>query len=825
VFENNLKYQKGNTKMSLNKIESIIISILLIISCVSCEMQKDSDSIGDTSKIKDRDEFAEMKVFDNSKVVDNEDMSISKIEISPVVAEIYLDSSYSGSIEDGSIKTPYKTFVKTLDAVSQKANRDMDGNIVVYLREGAYYLKNTLLFDKAVSGKNGYRVIFRNYNDEKVVIYGGTPIINWEKVENKPYYKASVETFYNLDTIYEDGILAVPARHPNIEDGKSAYNRVFKTAELNNLSNFIFFAGDFPDMRNIEKLQCNVWPGGLSGDISWFEDLIDVEKIDYEKNILTLSKPARHILGKGTRYFLQNTIEFLDTPGEFFHDIDLDEIYYYPIKGNPNESTIIAPIGGHVFHFTQSGENFAENIVLEGLEFRVSNREMDAIRISGSENITILNCTLDGVGGNGIYIEDFARNIEIYNNKICNTGSSGVYLNGSENVRIINNHIFESGKIIGHMAGISINMGYNTTVSNNMIHDIRRSGIDIRGNGNDGTIISYNDIHSCTTDSQDIAPIYAYDTGEDITISNNRIHDSTIPFSFGAGLYLDDKSRGFIVTNNILHNLQTEESDGNLNTLIVAKGWNNKIYNNILVDNNLKRGGEAFSTWPMNNFTNNEISIYQNIFHHDKPEISFIINSMGTWNEDRYELVDRNLYYTKEGKYLFKFDSGNLDFEAWKNFNERNFDLNTITEDPLFIDRKNGDYRLMHNSPAYICGFEDINIQDIGLRSDFLFGVNDEEIDRIFVREKGKNVNSGTIYLKEDEIISIEFMARTKSGFVANIGDAIIEGVVSDKQVALISSEGSIKGINRGITEVAFSITKNKVQKITNLYVIVDGRE
>ena len=46
-------------------------------------------------------------------------------------------------------------------------------------------------------------------------------------------------------------------------------------------------------------------------------------------------------------------------------------------------------------------------------------------------------------------------------------------------------------------------------------------------------------------------------------------------------------------------------------------------------------------------------------------------------------------------------------------------DAHTKFADPLFVDRKNHDYRLKPESPALALGFQQIDTSAIGLKEDF----------------------------------------------------------------------------------------------------------
>lgn len=71
----------------------------------------------------------------------------------------------------GTIDRPFATIERARDAV-REINRNMTGDIIVYLRDGTYRLERTLEFDERDSGTNGYRVIYQAYPGESPIISG-----------------------------------------------------------------------------------------------------------------------------------------------------------------------------------------------------------------------------------------------------------------------------------------------------------------------------------------------------------------------------------------------------------------------------------------------------------------------------------------------------------------------------------------------------------------------------------------------------------------------------------------------------------------------------
>jgi hypothetical protein len=81
----------------------------------------------------------------------------------------------------------------------------------------------------------------------------------------------------------------------------------------------------------------------------------------------------------------------------------------------------------------------------------------------------------------------------------------------------------------------------------------------------------------------------------------------------------------------------------------------------------------------------------------------------GNWKNGNFA-CDANLYWHAGGKPA-AFPGG-LDLAQWQ---ARGFDRQSVVADPRFADAKNGDFRLLGDSPALKLGFRPIDMATIGL--------------------------------------------------------------------------------------------------------------
>ena len=527
----------------------------------------------------------------------------------------------------GTISKPFATIEKARDTIRDKIIGGMDADITVFIRGGDYYLEAPLLFNQSDSGKNGYKVTYKNYQDEKPRIIAGKKITGWSKYQGN-IFESYIGSGWSFNTLYENDLLAVQARSPNRTNVSfEGYAHVSKMSPTEIASKFIFAENAFPRIYDKRNLQTYLWPGGRQGHENWFGNMLNVRDMDYRTGTISLSRNVVNNMpiGAGSRFFLQGAFELLDSPGEFYLDKDRGKLYYYPMNPDIDKQDIIAPRFTNVMRLVGvSTNNLIENIRFEGLTFgfcdslsEVVDNDTGAVSAVFSKNIEIYNCAVKNVGSNAIDFRRASFNNVIYGNQVMNVGRSGIYIRGmesytqdiSKNNVISNNYIYRVGKIIGHGSGIDLMYTNNNTVSYNRIKDGPRFGITLFGtmpsnqigkmlgseqvtesnfhlfDNNHDNVIEYNDISEVMNDSQDGGSIYSWGIGGGTILNNNYLHDYDIPISYAYGLYMDDCSPKFTITNNIISDIHRDDriGKGKLSSPFQIKSLDQDINNNFII--------------------------------------------------------------------------------------------------------------------------------------------------------------------------------------------------------------------------------------------------
>ena len=316
-------------------------------------------------------------------------LPLPSVSVSPDSVQFYVDASKGNDSNDGSIDKPFKTLERARNAV-RAISASMTDDIVVYLREGTYYLDKTFELDAQDSGKNGHSVIYTAYKDENVTVSGGKSVSGWTLHDSsKNIWKATAP---DIDTrnFSVNGVLAQRARSARRHITKHYQGNALKPGEVVTL---------------LEDAQ--LADGGFtSSDLSWvslknqsqiefvgmhtfnlfrmpIESITNQDGRAYFKlssEALRLFNDTRDVAYSGSTpltnmlYCFENAYEFLDEAGEWYLDTTTNTLYYIP----------------------RGGEDMAKaNAVLGELEHIVSVNGTEDARVSNLQfiNITFANST------------------------------------------------------------------------------------------------------------------------------------------------------------------------------------------------------------------------------------------------------------------------------------------------------------------------------------------------------------------------------------------------------------------------------------------------
>lgn len=505
------------------------------------------------------------------------------------VVEIHV--SPKGSVTgDGSAENP----VNTIDAARKLAQNYSDKNIKVLFHAGEYKVTGETKFTSADSGTDENSVVYTAFGDGEVEFTGATElnadgfkkVVDPMVLKKIPQNARTKVLSYNLalsgltysmsDSVrpylYVNEKLKTTARYPN--------DTHLKATLANNTTSFEF--NDY-DVSKWETANDAILSGSTGATFFWRNTPIKVSG-----NVITSVLTVR----KNTEFWVENLIEELDSPGEYFVDRETNILYYYPdvdldnakIEITSNFDTVISMQG-------------AENITFDGLKFDKTGGE--AFHITDAENVNIKNCIIDySQGADAIYLK--GSNCEISDNSFYGCANNVIQFHGGNvgtltkgNILVKNNRIsmcgyYEKNSVIeSGVSATSRPSDFGNRITSNLIQDCM-TFMGIVVNAND-YLIDYNEIVNQGYLIGDGGAIYMgrSNTKHGMEVAYNYIHEGhkgDADYAY-CGLYSDDGYGG----SYFHHNVVADMYQG----MILNVGMNCRFNNNLLINNYTASGGRS----------------------------------------------------------------------------------------------------------------------------------------------------------------------------------------------------------------------------------------
>jgi len=266
-------------------------------------------------------------------------------------------------------------------------------------------------------------------------------------------------------------------------------------------------------------------------------------------------------------------------------------------------------------------------------------------------------------------------------------------------------------------------MSHKITAAHNTIYNCPRAGICINDGTWGGHLIEFNDIWETVRETGEHGPFNSWgrerqwkggrgtdehfikewtklDAIDNVVIRNNRIANYRKSISAGNWtIDLDDGSSYYEIYNNL--NLGS--------TIKLRDGMSRKVYNNITVS----AVPLGWHVWPKES----EDEIYKNIFvisgalPGTKKPTKIFIRDVALPTDVKWSTnYDNNLYWNINHPDDFEIKH-KMNMEDWQ---QKGYDLNSISGNPNFIDPINGNYQVKENSPALKLGFKNFPMDEFG---------------------------------------------------------------------------------------------------------------
>jgi glycosyl hydrolase family 141/parallel beta helix pectate lyase-like protein len=468
----------------------------------------------------------------------------------------------------------------------------------VLIREGRYQITAPIVFEPQDSGTGDYPMTYAAYPGEHPRISGGREITGWRKGEGSLWtaeIPAVREGKWYFRQLFVDDQRVPRARTPN-RNADPPYLKLTGVNLTNDLrtQTLSLPPGKMKSWQNPPEAEAVVLG-------NWEITRKLIQKMDVAKGIVTLSPP--HLIGHtairpraGMACYIENALELLDQPGEWYLDRRSGMLSYWRPKGQDMTlAQVVAPrltrllevkgkIGQTVHDIHFKGIDFEHTDWLlpahgyhgqqacfyyplispelaraEDLDMRMEFPQIEAAIVwESAESCRLEEGTFSNLGGVGIRLRKGCSNNLIQGNKIFSVAANGVVIgeylshvfekpNGSVSLdevprsnRVLNNLIYNCGTDYYGAVGIWAAFTDGTTIAHNLIHDLPYTGISLgfAWNANPTTCknnrLESNHIHHVMKELADGGGIYTLGLQPGTVLRGNLIHDLyRSPFAFG----------------------------------------------------------------------------------------------------------------------------------------------------------------------------------------------------------------------------------------------------------------------------------------------------
>ncbi|MCX6877758.1 MAG: PDZ domain-containing protein [Verrucomicrobia bacterium] len=703
----------------------------------------------------------------------------------------------------GTLDQPFATLQRAQQAARKVAGREA---VTVMMREGTYYLPETLVLTAEDSGSQAAPIIYQAYEQEQAVISGGIRMRNlkWEPYQDG-IMQAKMPAGFTTDQLFANGERQPMARYPDFDPKERHFNGWSKDAfGPERAARWKDPAGGF-----IHALHGNEW-GGMHYVITGKGP---DNKITYEGGWQNNRTSSMHDIR-----FVENVFEELDAPGEWFLNSRQNMLYFYPPAGlDLATATIEAVRLKHLIELRGTEQAPVRFVCFKGLTFRhamrtfMENKEPlvrsdwttyrgGALFLTGTEDCAIEDCFIDQVGGNAVFVNHYNRRVTVRGCHIAKVGANGVAFVGDRDAARVPRDwndksqslakldrtpgpktanypadclvddclVYLSGRVEKQTAPVQIELAQGITVRHCSLYDVPRAGINIGDGCWGGHVIEFCDVFDTVKETGDHGSFNSWGRDRFWGLDGLNLNDDKTWETEKAVVLLD------AVKTTILRN----------NRWRCDRGWdidlddgssNYHIYNNLCLNGGLKNR-EGFYRVVENN-------IMINGFH---PHC---------WYKHSEDIVRRNIMLADQ-----YFPAGGMPDTPWgreidhnlvnrdgvadpepavKLAKESRRDEHSIMAHAMFIDPANGDFRVADGSPALKLGFVNFPMDQ--------FGVQKPELKAIARTPPMPNIgNAGRPAKMEPAAIRASFILQVKARDISGLGDRSAFGLPDETGVLIL---------------------------------------
>ncbi|MBN1347406.1 MAG: right-handed parallel beta-helix repeat-containing protein [Phycisphaerae bacterium] len=631
---------------------------------------------------------------------------------------------------------PFATIARARDAVLEhRLLRRQMGDVVapkpytVLVRSGRYRLSEPIVFRPEDSGLADAPITYAAYPGEKPVFSGGKVVTGWKRNAGAVWTARIPEVEagqWYPKQLFVNGERRTRARTPNEgylrTDGPLPWIKDYRDRKSKEVrTGFRYKEGDLKRWDRLEDVNLFIYH-------SWTASMNWIASLDEPNRVVRFTAPTGWPIGyweRNQRYVVENALELLDSPGEWYLPRDTGVVNYWPMPGEDmTQAEVVVPMVRKlvVFDGDPKARKIVKHIHLHGLTFEhadwwVKDRGPAdgqaaawleaAVFARGTYGCEIEDCTVRHVGEYGIYFQQGCQDNRIVRCHVHDLGAGGVrlgYMSGDQDQDLVslrntvdNCFIHHGGYVFPAGIGMWVGRSSFNKVTHNEISNFDYTGISVGWSWGYAptsahhNAFEYNNVHHIGRGVlSDMGGIYSLGISPGTVVRNNIFHDIYSYAYGGWGLYTDEGSTEIVMENNLVYNTKTGGFHQHY-------GRENVVRNNILA---FSREGQVQRSREEEHLS---FTFERNIVYFDN---GYLLSS--NWRNNKFKM-DYNCYWDTSDPEISFAGNTLTDWQA------KGFDKHSIIADPLFVDAEKFDFRLKPESPAIKLGFKPIDASRAGL--------------------------------------------------------------------------------------------------------------
>ena len=641
---------------------------------------------------------------------------------------------------------PFATLPRALAAV-RKARGGTTVPARIQLRGGNYFLAEPLVITPEDS-----ELTLQAYGDEHPVISGGRILTGWKEqtLAGRRVWVARIAEAaggkWFFRELFVNGVRAQRCRYP--AKGYLGVEELPEKAKdwAHGHTSFRFKDGDLKNWAtatNAEIIAMN----------RWAESRLPITDLDLKQRMVRFSRKTVFALDPGDLYYVENALEMLTQPGQWYLDRAAGTVYYLPGPGERlDRAQMIAPFLEQIVRFAghpESGQTI-DRVIVRGIGFAHAewffpderHNKLDgsdfppgpqtgaggfgqggvgvpgAVWAEGLRQSSFENCVFMRIGDYALELGRGCQSNHVSRCIMGDLGSGGLKIGDtviSDNPQEQNRanevsdcHIYDGGKLFHSAIGLWIGQSSGNRIHHNLIHDFYYTGISLGwtwGYGRSAAFdnaIEFNHIHHIGVKSSgdgpilsDMGGIYTLGRQPGTIIRNNLWHDMA-GFRYGGwGIYFDEGTSGIVAESNVVYNT-------------THGGWDMHYGETNVVRNNIFAFGKYWQLQYTQEEPHQSFFFQTNIVYFDT---GLVLEP--AWPQGKFTM-DWNIYFDARPVAAFeKMPFAKWSLDQWKQLGH---DQHSLFLNPQFIKPEQHDFRLAPGSPALRLGFRPIDLSQVGVR-------------------------------------------------------------------------------------------------------------